>query len=250
MVGSPNFLANLGESLKRAVVRRVIGVVVVLVVAGAVVGVKLVTNGFVHPPSPAPVAQQHAPAAPGTSNAVAVRTTGPATTVGTSPAAAGAVQPLSARHGAAASPGVNTQAAASDGNGSPVVTSVPQASQQPGAGLAHLDDHLTYQYNALGRRDPFQSLVEGQFVGDDVGGNAPPDPGGIKVVGIVWGATDQFALVEDVRGNSFVLRKGDKVQNGYVEGLKRDGMIVNITAEGQSQSVGIPLVRKGDSNAR
>jgi hypothetical protein len=32
---------------------------------------------------------------------------------------------------------------------------------------------LTYQYNALGRRDPFQPMVGGEFVGDDVGGDAP-----------------------------------------------------------------------------
>jgi hypothetical protein len=136
---------------------------------------------------------------------------------------------------------------AGGGNGAPAVTTVGQPTA---VAQAHLDEHMTYQYNALGRRDPFQSLVDGAFVGDDVGGDAPPDPGGIKVVGIVWGATDQFALVEDVRGNSFVLRKGDKVQNGVVEGLKRDGLIVNITAEGQSQSVVIPLTRKGDQNAR
>jgi hypothetical protein len=92
--------------------------------------------------------------------------------------------------------------------------------------------------------------VDGAFVGADVGGDAPPDPGGIKVVGIVWGSTDQFALVEDVRGNSFVLRKGDKVQNGFVESLKRDAIVVTITSENQSQSVEIPLTRKGDQNAR
>lgn len=109
-----------------------------------------------------------------------------------------------------------------------------------------LEDHVTYQYNALGRRDPFQSLMEGEFVGADVGGDAPPDVGGLKVVGIVWGGDDQFAMVEDVRGNSYVLRRGDKVMNGFVEGLKRDAMLVNITVDGQSQSVLIPITRKGD----
>ncbi|TMQ61704.1 MAG: hypothetical protein E6K78_12495 [Candidatus Eisenbacteria bacterium] len=126
------------------------------------------------------------------------------------------------------------------------VAARPMALQVP----APLDEHVSYQYNALGRRDPFQSLVEGEYVGADVGGNAPPDVGGIKVVGIVWGDTDRFALVEDVLGNSHVLRQGDKVMNGYVEALKRDAMIVNITADGQSQSVSIPLTRKGEkSNA-
>jgi hypothetical protein len=113
-----------------------------------------------------------------------------------------------------------------------------------------LDDHVTYQYNALGRRDVFTSLMDGEFVGVDVGGNAPPDVGGVKVVGIVWGTDDQFAMVEDARGDSYVLRRGDKVMNGFVEGLKRDAMIVNMTVDGQSQSVTIPVTRKGEkSNA-
>jgi hypothetical protein len=115
---------------------------------------------------------------------------------------------------------------------------------------AALEDHVTYQYNALGRRDPFQSLMEGDFVGSDVGGDAPPDLGGLKVVGVVWGTSDQFAMVEDPKGGSYVLRRGDRVMNGVVEGLKRDAMIVSITVDGQSQSVTIPITRKGDkSNA-
>ncbi|HKQ58487.1 MAG TPA: hypothetical protein VJY35_11520, partial [Candidatus Eisenbacteria bacterium] len=114
---------------------------------------------------------------------------------------------------------------------------------------AHLDDQVAYQYNALGRRDPFMSLMGGgEYVGADVGGNAPPDLGGLKVVGIVWGDADQFALVEDARGDSHVMRRGDKVMNGFVEALKRDAMIVNLTVDGQSQSVRVPLTRKGDNS--
>jgi len=111
-----------------------------------------------------------------------------------------------------------------------------------------VEDQIHYQYNTIGRRDPFESMVAG-FVGDDVGGDAPVDVGGVRVVGIVWGA-DAFALVEDGRGNSLILRRGDKVMNGYVEDLKRDAMIVKLTMDGQTQSVAIPLTRKGDqSNA-
>jgi hypothetical protein len=111
---------------------------------------------------------------------------------------------------------------------------------------AHLDDQVAYQYNALGRRDPFQSLLSGEYVGSEHGDAAPPDVGGIKVVGIVWGDADQFALVEDARGDSHILRRGDKVMHGFVETLKRDAMIVNLTLDGQSQSVRVPLTRKGD----
>jgi hypothetical protein len=141
------------------------------------------------------------------------------------------------------------RAASTMGTRSASVTAVtPDAPRR--ASVTHLDEHVTYQYNALGRRDPFQSLLTGEFVGADVGGDAPPDPGGIKVVGIVWGATDQFAMIEDVRGNSYVLRKGDKVQNGYVAELRREAVVVSVTTDGQSQQVTIPLVRKGDANVR
>ena len=115
-----------------------------------------------------------------------------------------------------------------------------------GPSVSHLDEHLTYQYNALGRRDPFQPLIGGAYVGADEGGTALPDLGGLKVVGIVWGTDDQFAMVEDSRGQSMVLRRGDKVMNGVVESLKRDGMVVSLTVDGQSQSVVIPLTKKGD----
>jgi hypothetical protein len=108
------------------------------------------------------------------------------------------------------------------------------------------DEHVTYHYNALGRRDPFQPLIGGTFLGVDVGGKAPPDIGGLTVVGIVWGAQDKFALVEDPRGNSLVLRQGDKVMDGVVEGLTRDALIVKLTTDGQTQSVRIPLIKKGE----
>jgi hypothetical protein len=115
-----------------------------------------------------------------------------------------------------------------------------------GPAVSHLDEHLTYQYNALGRRDPFQPLIGGTAIGADQGGAAAPDLGGLKIVGIVWGTDDQFAMAEDARGQSMVLRKGDKVMNGVVESLKRDGVVVNLTVDGQSQSVVVPLTQKGE----
>jgi hypothetical protein len=98
----------------------------------------------------------------------------------------------------------------------------------PGPDVTPVEERVTYQYNALGRRDPFMPLVGGGYVGADEQ-LAPADVGGLKVVGIVWGAQDKFALVEDPRGNSSVLRKGDKVMNGTVEGLRRDAVIIKLT---------------------
>lgn len=131
----------------------------------------------------------------------------------------------------------------------PVATTLkPPAKSVAAPPATHMEEQFTYQYNALGRRDPFQSLIGGGFVGDDVGGDAPPDVGGLKVVGIVWGTSDKFALVEDARGNSMVLRQGDKIMNGVVQGLKRDAMVVHLTVDGLSQTVTIPLTRKGENS--
>ena len=233
MAGSPDLFANLREKMSNAVVQRVVGGIAVMVAAAIFAGVYLSKNNAAGTDANAPVAKVStpAPAAP----APVANNTNNASNVNTSRQSDGAV---------------GVKAASSEGAASPVVKSVAPSNARATSQMAHLDDHLTYQYNALGRRDPFQSLVGGDFVGVDVGGDAPPDPGGIKVVGIVWGSTDQFALVEDVRGNSLVLRKGDKVQNGYVQALKRDAVIFSLTAEGQTQSVVIPLIRKGDQNAR
>lgn len=245
MAGSPE--GGLGEKLKNAVVQRVIGTVVLVITAVVVGGVKWglgsLTGNNAEPtetsaPADANVDADEAEVAPpvdamANANPNVAPLGGANLNAATTPAPAPAAAKL----------------ASSSNNASPVVTSVrPDAKRA--AMPAHLDAHLTYQYNALGRRDPFNALVGGDFIGADVGGDAPPDPGGMKVVGIVWGATDQFALVEDARGNSFVLRKGDKVQNGFIESLKRDAVLVTVTADGQSQTVSIPLERKGDSNAR
>jgi hypothetical protein len=118
---------------------------------------------------------------------------------------------------------------------------------RPSISVTHLEDRIAYQYNALGRRDPFQPLLDGGFIGMDVGGDAPPDIGAIKVVGVVWGTDDKFALAEDARGSSLMLRPGDKVMNGVVTGLKRDALMVDLTIDGQTESVVIPLTRKGEN---
>ena len=136
------------------------------------------------------------------------------------------------------------------GSRAPGQTAVAPGGTRGVQAISHLDQKLTYQYNALGRRDPFAPMVGGEFIGADVGGDAPVDVGGMRVVGIVWGTEDKFAMVEDGRGQSLVLRVGDKVMNGVVESLKRDAVVIRITTDGQSQSVSIPLTRKGEkSNA-
>jgi hypothetical protein len=234
---------------KSGSVLRIVGVVVL---ALAAVGFGAVRMGFLHLPgstnedavlskpadAPADAGLHAAPGSPAAKMAAGT---------------AGGIADLDAPAAEPAAPArrPGTRAASTGGSGTALVTAVTPEPVGAASSAGRIDEHVTYQYNALGRRDPFQSLLTGEYVPDhDEAGNAtPPDPGGMKIVGIVWGPTDQFAMVEDARGNSYVLRKGDKLQNGFVESLRRDAVVVNITADGQSQTVVIPFVRKGDANA-
>ena len=240
-----------GGGQKSGGVLRIVGVVVL---ALAAVGFGAVRMGFLHlPGSGNEDAVLSKPAdAPTEAGSHAVETSAGAKPAAAPVASKGSVDvDAPAAEPAAPSRRPGTRAASTGGSGSALVTAVTPEPVGTSSSAGRIDEHVTYQYNALGRRDPFQSLLTGEYVpehGED-GSQTPPDPGGMKIVGIVWGPTDQFAMVEDARGNSYVLRKGDKLQNGFVESLRRDAVVVNITADGSSQTVVIPFVRKGDANA-
>ena len=227
---------------------RIVGVVVL---ALAAVGFGAVRMGFLHLPGSANEDSVLSKAQDAVENSAHVAPNSPAAKLTAGSMAGNVDLDAPAQEPQAATRRPGTRAASTAGSGAAVVTAVTPEPVGAGSSAGRIDEHVTYQYNALGRRDPFQSLLTGEYVPDhDEAGNAtPPDPGGMKIVGIVWGATDQFAMVEDARGNSYVLRKGDKLQNGFVESLRRDAVVVNITADGQSQTVVIPFVRKGDPNA-
>ena len=115
-------------------------------------------------------------------------------------------------------------------------------------GAAFMEQREMYVYNSLDRRDPFQSLVSGAFEG--TAGTPLLDVSSMKLVGIVWGGADKFALVEDSHGHGYVLRVGDPVLNGYIAGLTKEELIVKQSSYGDTQTVTIQLQRKdGVSNA-
>ncbi|HEU4725414.1 MAG TPA: hypothetical protein VFU59_08980 [Candidatus Eisenbacteria bacterium] len=106
-----------------------------------------------------------------------------------------------------------------------------------------------YVYQADGRRDPFQSLIDGKYESQS-GDGSLVDVGDIHLVGIMWGSSDKFALVEDSRGRGFVLRVGDPVVNGYISGISKTELQVVQNAFGDSQTVTIQLKSKeGEPNA-
>jgi hypothetical protein len=106
-----------------------------------------------------------------------------------------------------------------------------------------------YVYTSTPRRDPFLSLLDGKFLSQS-GEGALVDVGDMHLVGIMWGAADKFALVEDSRGRAYVLRVGDPVVNGYISGITKSDLQVVQNAFGESQSLSIQLKPKeGDKNA-
>jgi len=106
-----------------------------------------------------------------------------------------------------------------------------------------------YGYSSGNRRDPFLSLLDGKFLAQS-GDGSLVDVGDIHLVGIMWGASDKFALVEDSRGRGFVLRVGDPVVNGYISGISKAEIQVVQNAFGETQTLAIQLKPKeGDRNA-
>jgi len=106
-----------------------------------------------------------------------------------------------------------------------------------------------YEYIGGGRRDPFQSLLDGRFQTHSADGNLV-DVGDIHLVGIMWGSSDKFALVEDSRGHGYVLRVGDPVLNGYISGISKQELQVVQNAFGESQTLSIRLqTKEGEKNA-
>jgi biotin carboxyl carrier protein len=96
-----------------------------------------------------------------------------------------------------------------------------------------------YFYQSYGRRDLCAALVTGEF--EPISNPEIVDINTAVVVGIVWGATDRFALVEDGQGNGFILRVGDKVRNGRVVAVHENSLVAQVTLYGMTSRVVLRL---------
>ncbi len=90
----------------------------------------------------------------------------------------------------------------------------------------------SYYYSAFDRRDPFSSLIVGDFVKDKK--MDPVDLNSVELVGIVKGDLDRFGLLEDESGFSYVLRVGDEVKNGRVVAIGDKSLVARVTNFGQT----------------
>lgn len=94
-------------------------------------------------------------------------------------------------------------------------------------------------YQSFGRGDPFQGLVGGDFEPTFV--NEIVDLNSAKLVGVMWGSEDHFALVEDGAGFGYILRVGDRVRNGRIVGIRKNSLSARISLYGISNTVVLKL---------
>lgn len=118
---------------------------------------------------------------------------------------------------------------------------VPAAQAEP-LSLSDADSILGrehFYYSSLGKRDPFASLLAGEF--EDSGPDGVIDVDQVKLVGVMWGDTDRFALVEDSSGYSYILREGDRVRHGSVVRLEENRLVAQINFFGMTRTVVLTL---------
>jgi hypothetical protein len=102
-----------------------------------------------------------------------------------------------------------------------------------------------YFYQAFTSRDPFKSLLEGEFEkkSDLVNVYAA------DLVGVMRGAVQEFAMVEDNDGMGFILKVGDPVQNGKVISITEKTLVARVTSYGQTSNVTLKLERQPASSS-
>jgi hypothetical protein len=99
-----------------------------------------------------------------------------------------------------------------------------------------------YAYNPDGRRDPFQSLLKGEFETEQGSGGQPlVDVADLALMGVMAAGNDRYAMVEDSKHHGFTLRVGDPVMNGRVARIEDNCLTVNLSSYGETQTVKLHL---------
>lgn len=111
-------------------------------------------------------------------------------------------------------------------------------SQEAGARLQAVRSNEFF-YQSYGRSDPFRSLVDGRY--EQSKGGELVDVNSARLVGVMWGDSDQFALVENGEGFGYILRVGDRVLNGRVVSIRKDRLTARLTLYGISNTVVLKL---------
>jgi hypothetical protein len=105
-----------------------------------------------------------------------------------------------------------------------------------------------YFYQAFNRRDPFRSLIVGEFEQTEF---ELVDINAVRLVGVLSGGMERYAMLEDKNGFAYIVKAGDPVRNGSVVSIGERSLVARISMFGQTNSVTLHLEgddrTKGDS---
>ena len=95
-----------------------------------------------------------------------------------------------------------------------------------------------YFYRAFNHRDPFQSLIVGEFEESEFD---LVDVYSVRLVGVLSGGMEKFAMLEDNNGFGYILKAGDLVRHGSVVSVGDRSLVARVTMYGQTSSVTLRL---------
>ena len=103
-----------------------------------------------------------------------------------------------------------------------------------------------YYYRAFNRRDPFRSLITGEFEESEFD---LVNIYSVRLVGILSGGMKRFAMLEDNNGYGYIVQAGDPIRNGTIISVGDRSLVARVTMFGQTNSVTLRMEenkRKGE----
>ena len=95
-----------------------------------------------------------------------------------------------------------------------------------------------YYYRAFNRRDPFRCLIRGDL--KEVSGDLV-DINNVKLVGVLSGDMQKYAMLEDKNGIGYILKAGDPIRNGSIVSVSEKSLIARISMYGQTNRITLRL---------
>jgi hypothetical protein len=99
-----------------------------------------------------------------------------------------------------------------------------------------------YFYQAFNQRDPFQSLMAGDF--EESAELDIVDIYSVKLVGVLAGGVEKFAMLEDNNGYSYIMKAGDPIRNGNIVSVSDRTLVARVSLFGQTSTVTLRLEEK------
>lgn len=95
-----------------------------------------------------------------------------------------------------------------------------------------------YYYQAFNRRDPFQSLIAGKY---EEAQTDLVDIYKVRLVGVLSGGMEKYAMLEDNNGIGHILKVGDPIRNGSIISVAKRSLVARVTLYGQTSSITLDL---------